>query len=105
MVVERLHMEARNKQRNFDEEQSRNPRFNWWINQILTFLTTILLYVLSMLVYGMFLWICIKLTDQVFLAEEWYWQVLSFLLGNILGVMEFGLLFVGITTLLRDWKT
>jgi hypothetical protein len=52
----------------------------------------------------MLLWICIKLTDQVFLAEEWFWQVLSFALGNILGLAEFLFLFVGITTLLYDWK-
>ena len=57
-----------------------------------------------MLTYGMLLWICIKLTDQVFLAEEWFWQVLSFALGNILGLAEFLFLFVGITTLLYDWK-
>ena len=105
MVVERLHGEARVKQRQYEQEQSRNPRVNWCINHIFTFLTTILFCVSGMLIYVMFLWTCIKLTDQVFIAEKWYWEVLSFALGNILGLLELSLLFVGITTLLQDWKT
>ena len=105
MIVERLHKEAMVKHRNFIQEQSRNPRINWWINNILTFLTAILLSFLFLLVFAMFLWISIKLTDQVFAAEEWYWQVFSFVLGYIIGIIEFMLIFVGITTLLQDWKT
>ena len=54
MIVENLHQEASLKHRNLIEEQSRNPRCNWWINHILSFLLFILLFVGSMLIFGMF---------------------------------------------------
>ena len=71
----------------------------------MTFLTVLLLYVCVMSIFGMFIWACIILTDKIFVTDEWYWQILSFILGMILALIEFGLIFIGLYATLEDWKT
>ena len=104
MVVEKLHEEAIQKHRNLNDEKTRNPRINLCKNMTLSILTSMIMNVLCMIVFGMFMWICIKLTDEVFMAEKWYWQVLSFFLGYILGTIEIMFVLVGITYTLQIWK-
>jgi uncharacterized membrane protein len=62
----------------------------------------ILLIVLGLSIYGMFMWVSIKLTDDVFVADRWYWQILSFGLGIILACIEFLLIMIGIAVLIMD---
>jgi hypothetical protein len=62
----------------------------------------IFLYILAMSVYGFFMWISIKFTD-LFPSHDWYWIILSFVIGLILACIEFLLLLVGIGVLLFEY--
>jgi hypothetical protein len=50
------------------------------------------------------MWISIKFTD-VFPSNDWYWQILSFLIGLILAASEFTLLFMGIGILMYRYMS
>ena len=102
IVVERLHREALVKQRNFKEEQLRNPRVNWWKNIMLSSLSLILYYVFYILAVGIVMCVGIKMTDDVFKAEKWYWQVLSFFLGYAICVLDICLFFAIPMTIMDD---
>lgn len=101
MITERLHQEAIVKQCNLSKEQTRNPRCNWWINHILTFLTMILLYGLGLAAYSMALWTCIMLTDKLFATNKWYWQTLLFIGGHMLAFVVVAISLVTITFYLQ----